>query len=91
MFEDATFESTGSIRTGSPSWMIAALAVNSSIVLMLVLVPLIGLAPVITNAVNLLLVGFMLALSAAALPAQLCNDWTSMLAARPSRVPCETR
>jgi protein TonB len=41
MFEDATFESTGSIRTGSPSWMIAALALNSSIVLTLVLVPLI--------------------------------------------------
>ena len=41
MFEDATFESTGSIRTGSRSWMIAALALNSSIVLTLVLVPLI--------------------------------------------------
>jgi uncharacterized membrane protein len=53
---------------------------------LLVLVPLIGLAPVITNAVNLLLVGFMLALSAAALPAQLCNDWTSMLAARVAAV-----
>ena len=53
---------------------------------LLVLVPLIGLAPVITNAVNLLLVGFMLALSAAALPAQLCKDWTSMLAARVAAV-----
>ena len=53
---------------------------------LLVLVPLIGLAPVITNAVNLLLVGFMLALSAAALPAQLCKDWTLMLAARVAAV-----
>ena len=53
---------------------------------LLVLVPLIGLAPVITNAVNLLLVGFMLALSAAALPAQLRKDWTLMLAARVAAV-----
>jgi periplasmic protein TonB len=41
MFEDATFESTGSIRTRRQSWMIAALALNSSIVIALVLVPLI--------------------------------------------------
>jgi protein TonB len=41
MFEDAKFESTGSIRTRSQSWMIAALALNSSIVIALVLVPLI--------------------------------------------------
>ena len=53
---------------------------------LLVLVPLIGLAPVITNAVNLLLVGFMLALSAAALPVQLGKDWTWMLAARVAAV-----
>ena len=53
---------------------------------LLVLVPLIGLAPVITNAVNLLLVGFMLALSAAALPVQLGKDWTLMLAARVAAV-----
>jgi periplasmic protein TonB len=42
MFEDATFESTGSIRTGSQSWMIASLALNSSIMLALVLMPLIN-------------------------------------------------
>jgi protein TonB len=41
MFEDSTFESTGSIRTRSRGWMIAALGLNSSIVLALVLVPLI--------------------------------------------------
>ena len=41
MFEDATFESTGSIRTRSRSWMIATLALNSTIVIALVLLPLI--------------------------------------------------
>jgi protein TonB len=41
MFEDSTFESTGRIRTRSRAWMIAALALNSSIVLALILVPLI--------------------------------------------------
>lgn len=41
MFEDSTFESTGRIRTRSRGWMIAALALNSSILLALVLVPLI--------------------------------------------------
>jgi protein TonB len=41
MFEDSTFESTGRIRTRSRGWMIAALALNSSIVLGLILVPLI--------------------------------------------------
>jgi protein TonB len=41
MFEDSTFESTGRIRTRSRGWMIAALALNSSIVLALILVPLI--------------------------------------------------
>jgi hypothetical protein len=49
---------------------------------LLVLVPLIGLAPVITDGVDLLLVSFMLALSAAALPVQLGKDWTWMHAAR---------
>jgi protein TonB len=42
MFEDSTFESTGRIRTGSRAWMIAALALNSSILLALILVPLIN-------------------------------------------------
>jgi protein TonB len=41
MFEDSTFESTGRIRTRSRAWMIAALALNSSILLALILVPLI--------------------------------------------------
>jgi uncharacterized membrane protein len=49
---------------------------------LLVLVPLIGLAPVITDGITLLLVGFMLALSAAALPVQLGKDWIWMHAAR---------
>jgi hypothetical protein len=49
---------------------------------LLVLVPLIGLAPVITHGITLLLVGFMLALSAAALPVQLGRDWIWMHAAR---------
>jgi uncharacterized membrane protein len=49
---------------------------------LLVLVPLIVLAPVVTNGVTLLLVGFMLALSAASLPVQLGKDWIWMHAAR---------
>ncbi|MDT5017646.1 MAG: hypothetical protein QOD39_3806, partial [Mycobacterium sp.] len=48
----------------------------------LVLVPLIVLAPVVTGGATLLLVGFMLALSAASLPVQLGKDWISMHAAR---------
>jgi len=49
---------------------------------LLVLVPLIGLAPAVTDGITLLLVGFMLALSAAALPVQLGRDWIWMHAAR---------
>jgi uncharacterized membrane protein len=49
---------------------------------LLVLVPLIGLAPVLTHGVDLQLVAFMLALSAAALPVQLGKDWTWMHGAR---------
>ena len=49
---------------------------------LLVLVPLIGLAPVVTDGITLLLVGFMLALSAASLPVQLGKDWIWMHAAR---------
>lgn len=49
---------------------------------LLVLVPLIGLAPVLTRGVDLLLVSFMIALSAAALPVQLGKDWAWMHAAR---------
>ena len=49
---------------------------------LLVLVPLIGLAPVVAGGVTLLLVGFMLALAAASLPVQLGRDWIGMHAAR---------
>ncbi|HUN84378.1 MAG TPA: energy transducer TonB [Terracidiphilus sp.] len=41
MFEDATFESTGRIRTRSRNWMVAAFAFNASILLALILIPLI--------------------------------------------------
>ena len=41
MFEDSTFESTGRIKTRSRRWMFAALALNGSILIALVLVPLI--------------------------------------------------
>ena len=49
---------------------------------LLVLVPLIVLAPVVTDGVTLLLIGFMLALSAASLPVQLGKDWIGMHGAR---------
>ncbi len=49
---------------------------------LLVLVPLIALAPVVTDGVTLLLIGFMLALSAAALPLQFGRDWLGLFAAR---------
>jgi hypothetical protein len=49
---------------------------------LLVLVPLVGLAPVVTDGITLLLVGFMLALSVASLPVQLGRDWTWLFAAR---------
>ncbi len=41
MFEDSTFESTGRIKTRSRRWMLAALIINGSILVTLVLVPLI--------------------------------------------------
>ena len=49
---------------------------------LLVLVPLIGLAPVVTDGVTLLLVGFMLALSAVSVPVQLGKDWIWLHGAR---------
>lgn len=55
---------------------------NSEQLGLLVLVPLIALAPVVTDGVTLLLIGFMLALSAAALPVQFGRDWTGLYAAR---------
>ena len=54
----------------------------------LVLVPLIVLAPVVTDGITLLLVGFMLALSAASLPVQLGKDWIWMHARASRRAPC---
>jgi protein TonB len=41
MFEDSTFESTGRIRTRSRRWMIATFALNGSVLLALILLPLI--------------------------------------------------
>ncbi|MBX7435362.1 DUF2339 domain-containing protein [Mycobacterium sp. Y57] len=49
---------------------------------LLVLIPLIVLAPVVTDGITLLLVGFMLALAAASLPVQLGRDWIWLHAAR---------
>jgi len=49
---------------------------------LLVLVPLIGLAPIVTDGITLLLVGFMLALSAVSVPVQLGKDWIWLHAAR---------
>jgi Predicted membrane protein (DUF2339) len=55
---------------------------NSEHLGILVLVPLIVLAPVVVGGITLLLVGFMLALSAASLPVQLGKDWLGLHAAR---------
>jgi protein TonB len=41
MFEDSTFESTGRIRTRSRNWMFATFAINGSVLLALILIPLI--------------------------------------------------
>ncbi|MGV0644998.1 DUF2339 domain-containing protein [Mycolicibacterium sp. XJ879] len=49
---------------------------------LLVLVPLLLLAPVLVGTVNLLLVAFMLALAAASLPVQLGKDWIWLHCAR---------
>ncbi len=49
---------------------------------LLVLVPLIVLAPIVTDGITLLLVGFMLALSAASLPVQIGRDWVWLHGAR---------
>lgn len=49
---------------------------------LLVLVPLLVLGPIVTDGITLLLVGFMLALSAATLPVQIGKDWLAMHAAR---------
>ncbi len=49
---------------------------------LLVLVPLIVLAPIVTDGVTMLLIGFMLAISAASLLVQLGKDWIWLHAAR---------
>ena len=49
---------------------------------LLVLVPLLILAPIVVDGISLLMIGFMLALSAAALPVQLGRDWIWLHAAR---------
>ena len=41
MFEDSTFESTGMIRTRSRRWMLVTFALNASVLLALILIPLI--------------------------------------------------
>ena len=41
MFEDSTFESTGKIKTRSRRWMLATVALNGSILAVLILMPLI--------------------------------------------------
>jgi protein TonB len=41
MFEDSTFESTGRIRTRSRRWMLVTFALNGSVLLALILIPLI--------------------------------------------------
>lgn len=55
---------------------------NSEQLGLLVLVPLLILAPVVVGGVTLLLVAFMLALSAASLPVQIGRDWPWLHAAR---------
>jgi protein TonB len=40
MFEDSTFESRGAIRTRSRGWMLATFALNGSVLLALILIPL---------------------------------------------------
>lgn len=49
---------------------------------LLVLIPLIVLAPIVAGGITLLLVGFLLALAAVTLPVQLGRDWVWMYAAR---------
>ena len=41
MFEDATFESAGRIKSKSKYWMIVTFALNGSVLLLLILIPLI--------------------------------------------------
>lgn len=56
MFEDSTFESTGRIHTRSRSWMAATFALNSGILLALILIPLIYPQALPRAAQNILMV-----------------------------------
>lgn len=56
MFEDSTFESTGRIHTRSRRWMLATSAVNGSILLALVIIPLIYPEALPKHLINILLV-----------------------------------
>ncbi|HET6205924.1 MAG TPA: energy transducer TonB [Terracidiphilus sp.] len=56
MFEDSTFESTGRIKTRSRRWMFAALGLNGSILVALILVPLIYPAALPSHFIPALLV-----------------------------------
>lgn len=49
---------------------------------LLVLVPVIALAPIVADGISLLLIGFMLALAAVSMPVQLGKDWIWLHAAR---------
>lgn len=55
MFEDSTFESTGRLRTRSRGWMVATFALNTSILLGLILVPLIYPAALPRMALSMLM------------------------------------
>ncbi|WP_422746496.1 DUF2339 domain-containing protein [Mycobacterium sp. WMMD1722] len=59
---------------------------NSEHLGLLVLIPLLVLAPVVTGGVTLTLLGFMLALSATSLPVQLGRNWIWLHAARTAAV-----
>lgn len=55
MFEDSTFESRGSIHTRSRGWSLAALTLNSAVLMALVLIPLIYPEALPRRMMNLLL------------------------------------
>lgn len=54
MFEDSTFETMGRVHTRSRGWMMATFAFNSSVLLVLVIIPIMHLEmlPQITNAIR---------------------------------------
>ncbi len=56
MFEDATFESSGRIRTRSRAWCVAAFALNTSILGALIVIPLVYPEALPRHLMNMLLV-----------------------------------